>query len=113
LPSKDGELQLRIVHSTFIKKKGEQKTQKSKKAHASLHEVKSKLVKMNVRWVIFAGAAAYCYGNKRKVTDIDVLVEAENLEKARNALKNAESLDIVADLKIRTDQGICFFFMDK
>ncbi|MCJ7430515.1 nucleotidyltransferase family protein [Candidatus Bathyarchaeota archaeon] len=91
----------------------DQEMQKGKIARSSLYEVKSKLVETGIHWVIFAGAAAYCYGNRRKVTDVDILVKIEDLEKARNALKNTEGFDIVADLKIKTNQGTCLFFMDK
>jgi hypothetical protein len=97
----------------LIKKNGDTKTQKSKNARASLYEVKSKLIETGICWIIFAGAAAHCYGNRRKVTDIDILVEAEDLEKAKNVLESVEGFDIVADLKIKTNQGICLFFMDK
>jgi len=87
--------------------------QKGKIARASLYEVKNKLIETGICWIIFAGAAAHCYGSMRKVTDIDILVRFEDLEKAKNALRNVEGFDIVADLKIRTDQGICLFSMDK
>jgi len=87
--------------------------QKGKIARASLYEVKNKLIETGICWIIFAGAAAHCYGSMRKVTDIDILVGVEDLEKAKNALRNVEDFDIVADLKINTNQGICLFFLDK
>jgi hypothetical protein len=86
---------------------------KGKITHSSLYEVKSKLMGTGICWIIFAGAAAHCYGSRRKVTDIDILVGVEDLKKAKNVLKNVEGFDIVADLKINTNQGICFFFLDK
>jgi hypothetical protein len=74
--------------------------------------VKDKLVEANVRWAVFAGAAARCYGSKRKVTDIDILVSARDLEKAKAVLRDVEGFDVVADMEIKTDKGICRFFMD-
>jgi len=76
--------------------------------------MKEKLEKAEVQWVVFAGAAAYCYGSKRKVTDIDILVRLEDLGKAKAALKgmDTEGFDIVPDLKIKTNQRSCRFFMD-
>ncbi|MEM3062388.1 MAG: MazG-related protein, partial [Nitrososphaerota archaeon] len=56
-----------------------------------LEDIKSKLLQIkeilketNIPWVIFAGIAAYCYGSKRKITDIDILVRSVDLEKAKN-----------------------------
>ncbi len=77
-----------------------------------LSTVKDRLVKADVPWLIFAGAAAYCYGSKRKVTDFDILVKSADLEKVTSDLKSIEGVDVVADLEIRTNQGICHFFMD-
>jgi len=77
-----------------------------------LHEVKDRLEEASVQWAVFAGAAAYCYGSKREVTDIDILVKGEDLEKARKALKDVDGVDVVADLKIKVDNDTCLFFMD-
>jgi hypothetical protein len=66
----------------------------------------------NVNWVVFAGAATYCYGSKRRITDIDILVKRVDLEKAKMALRNITVADVVADLRIKTDHGIYCFFMD-
>jgi predicted nucleotidyltransferase len=66
----------------------------------------------SVSWVVFAGAAAYCYGSKRRITDVDILVKRVDLEKAKMALSNIVGVDIVADLRIKTEHGICYFFMD-
>lgn len=74
--------------------------------------IEKRLKKAGVRWVVFAGAAAHCYGSRREMTDIDILVKAVDLEKAKTALKDIENLDIVADLEISTSQGVCRFFMD-
>ncbi len=77
-----------------------------------LSTVKDRLVKADVPWLIFAGAAAYCYGSKREITDFDILVKSADLEKVTSDLKSIEGVDVVADLEIRTNQGICHFFMD-
>lgn len=77
-----------------------------------LSAVKERLIKAGVRWVVFAGAAACCYGSKRGVTDIDILVGHMDLEKAEAVLEGMEGIDVVADLEIRTSQGTCRFFMD-
>ncbi len=84
-----------------------------------VEELKSKLLKIkeifkenNVTWMIFAGTAAYCYGSKRKITDIDILVRSIDLEKAKNALKNIKGIDIIADLKIVKNGKTYFFSMD-
>jgi len=78
-----------------------------------LHIVVDRLVKVGVHWVVFAGAAAYCYGSERKVTDVDVLVEGEELEKVRAVLADVEDVDVVADLKIKVAEETCLFFMDE
>lgn len=74
--------------------------------------IKDRLDKAGVRWVVFAGAAAYCYGSGREVTDIDILVKETDLEKAKAALKGVGGFDVVGVFEISTDQGICRFFMD-
>ena len=78
-----------------------------------LHIVGDRLVKVGVHWVVFAGAAAYCYGSKRKVTDVDILVEGEDLEKVKAVLADVEGVDVVADLKMNVDGETCLFFMDE
>jgi hypothetical protein len=77
-----------------------------------LSSVKDKLLKANIPWGIFAGAAAYCYGSKRNVTDIDLIVRSMDYEKAKTVLEGIKDLDIAANLEIKTSQGICHFFMD-
>jgi len=72
----------------------------------------NRLAKANVIWVLFAGAAAFFYGSNRMVTDVDILVKSEDLEKAKAALRNLEGVDIVADLTLKTSLGVCRFFMD-
>lgn len=59
--------------------------------------------------VVFAGAAAYCYGSKRKITDIDVPVSGVDLEKAKAVLRDVEGVDVVAYLKINVDWESCRF----
>ena len=79
---------------------------------SKLSAVKDKLDETGIRWAVFAGAAAYCYGSKRKVTDIDILVKGVDWEKAKSVLKKIESVDVLADLKINADGETCLFFMD-
>jgi len=86
--------------------------QKDENLSFKLRKVKDRLERAGVRWGVFAGAGAHCYGSKRKVTDIDILVRAMDLEKAKAALKDVEGFDVVADMEIKTKEGICCFFMD-
>ena len=76
--------------------------------------VKRGLNKINVPWAIFAGAAAHCYGSKRQLADIDILVENDNFDMAKAVVKEAgtEKIDVIAKLKIETCQGSYFFFVD-
>lgn len=74
--------------------------------------IRKRLTEANVFWVVFAGAAAFFYGSNRKVTDIDILVKSEDLEKAKDALKDLDGVDVVADLRLKTNVGTCQFFMD-
>lgn len=46
------------------------------------------------------------------MTDIDILVMNADFRKAKTVLKDVEGFDVVADLKIKTNQGNCLFFMD-
>ncbi|HVP15933.1 MAG TPA: nucleotidyltransferase [candidate division Zixibacteria bacterium] len=82
--------------------------------HSKLLEVKSKFQQAGVDWIVFAGAAASCYGSKRGITDIDILVRCDDLGKARTALKDVDLLgfDIGCGAEIRTAQGVCLFFLD-
>ncbi|MEM2928064.1 MAG: nucleotidyltransferase [Nitrososphaerota archaeon] len=84
-----------------------------------LENIKSKLLQIkkifkenNILWMIFAGTAAYCYGSKRKITDIDILVRSVDLEKAKNALKNIKGIDIIADLRIIKSNKTYLFSID-
>lgn len=65
---------------------------------SELSAVKEALDKAGVSWVVFAGAAAQCYGSKREITDIDILVKRKDLGKAKSLLKNVgkEHFDVVA-----------------
>jgi predicted nucleotidyltransferase len=80
---------------------------------AKLRKVSSRLEETGVHWAIFAGAAAHCYGSKRKVTDIDILVRDADLEKAKAAAMGIDGVDVVADLKMNVDGETCLFFMDQ
>jgi len=86
--------------------------QRDESLRFKLHTLKDRLKKASVSWAVFAGAAAHCYGSKRKVTDIDILVKGTDLEKARKALRDIDGVDVVADLKIKVDNETCLFFMD-
>lgn len=82
---------------------------------AKLSVVKARLDEAGVRWAIFAGAAAHCYGSTIEVTDIDILVANADLEKAKSALKDVDQkgFDFGAGGTIPTPQGICNFFLDE
>jgi hypothetical protein len=82
--------------------------------HSKLLAIKNKFQQAGVEWVIFAGAAASCYGSNREVTDIDILVRCDDLAKARTALKDIDhgGFDIGCGAEIRTPQGVCLFFLD-
>jgi len=88
--------------------------QKNEALRLKLSAVKDRLEKANVPWVVFAGAAAHGYGSNRHVTDIDILVRAADQKKVKAVLKDLdiEGFDVVADFEVKTDQGICSFFMD-
>jgi len=82
---------------------------------SKLSAIKKEFAKAGIAWAIFAGVAAYCYGSRRKITDIDILVKGEDLGRAKATIKDiiAEGVDVIADLEIKTKQGICYFFMDE
>lgn len=86
--------------------------QKDETLSFKLRKVKDRLERAGVRWGVFAGAGAHCYGSKRKVTDIDILVRAKDLAKANAALKDIDGFDVIADMEIKTNHEICRFFMD-
>jgi hypothetical protein len=88
--------------------------QRNEIMRATLSTIKDRLEKIGIAWAIYAGAAAYCYGSKREITDIDILVKCEDLEKAKAALKNlaTEGFDIGCGAEIKTTQGTCLFFLD-
>ncbi len=77
-----------------------------------LEMIKDRLAEADVRWVVFAGAAASCYGSNRKITDVDILVRSEDLDRARNVLGNVEGFDVGAGSEIPTPEGNCRFFLD-
>jgi len=86
-----------------------------KTAATKLSVVKARLDEAGVRWAVFAGAAAHCYGSIIEVTDIDILVADDDLEKAKAALKGVslEGFDFGAGGTIPTPQGVCSFFLDE
>jgi hypothetical protein len=79
-----------------------------------LAKIKSRLQETKVGWAVFAGAAATSYGSMREITDIDILVRCEDLEKARASLKDVgtEGFDIGCGADIVTSEGVCSFFLD-
>jgi len=86
--------------------------QRDKSLGSKLRIVRDRLERAGIRWAVFAGAAAYCYGSRRKVTDIDILVKGEDLEATKAVLRDVEGVDAVADLKINMNGETCLFFMD-
>jgi hypothetical protein len=51
----------------------------NKALKAELLVIRDRLDSAGVCWALFAGATASCYGSKRDVTDLDVLVKEEDL----------------------------------
>jgi hypothetical protein len=84
----------------------------AKNIRSKLIQIKDIFREINIPWMIFAGVAAYCYGSKRKITDIDILVRDIDFEKAKSALKNIKGIDITADLKIVKNDKTYLFSMD-
>jgi hypothetical protein len=82
--------------------------------HSRLSIIKSRLEQAGIEWVIFAGAAAACYGSNRRITDVDILIGVGDLEKVKDASKgvDVEGFDIGCGAEIKTDQGTCLFFLD-
>ncbi len=68
----------------------------------------------HIRWAIFAGAAIFCYGRDRKVNDVDIIVKPEDFERAKEELKSdtAVNVDILSEIKMKTNEGTVRFFMD-
>jgi hypothetical protein len=88
--------------------------QRIENLRSKLAVIKDRFDQIGVKWVIFAGVAAYCYGSNREITDIDILVKCEDLTKARIALKGVgiEGFDIVCSAEIKIDDEIYPFFLD-
>ena len=83
-------------------------------ARYRLSLVRERLDGVGVPWAVFAGAAAYCYGSTREITDIDILVRCEDLEKAQTAISDADTrgIDVGCGSEIETEQGTCRFYFD-
>ncbi len=79
---------------------------------SKLIQIKDIFREIDIPWMIFAGVAAYCYGSKREITDIDILVKDIDFEKAKNAFKNIKGIDIISDLKIVKNNRTYYFSMD-
>jgi predicted nucleotidyltransferase len=90
------------------------KGQKNVVLRFNLSQTKKKLEEAKINWAVFAGAAAYYYGSRRKINDIDILVEADKLAKAKSVLEDIDTskIDVVARCKILTSEGTYFFSMD-
>lgn len=88
--------------------------QRGRTSSDTLAKIKNRLRQAGIRWAVFAGAAASCYGSKREITDIDILVRCEDLEIAKTVLRvvNMKGFDIVTGGEIKTSQGTCLFFLD-
>ena len=80
-----------------------------------LYSIRDRFEQLGIDWVIFAGAAALCYGSNRQVTDIDILVRCEELQKAEAVLVgvNLEGFDVVCGFDIETDGGTYPYFLDE
>jgi hypothetical protein len=89
-------------------------SQRNEAFHSKLVRIKRRLKRVGVEWTVFAGAAAFCYGSKRAITDIDILIRCEDLRKAKKALEgiNLEGFDVGCGAEITTPQGMCPFFLD-
>ena len=57
---------------------------------AGLEEITAKLDGAGMQWVVFAGAAASVYGADRVVTDVDILVPAEERDRLMALFPEAE-----------------------
>lgn len=77
-----------------------------------LRDVKEAFEEIGICWAVFAGAASSCYGSKRKVTDIDVLVREADFAEAMSVVADVEGVDVVGDLEIKVNDETCLFFMD-
>jgi len=56
--------------------------------------LKERLDAVGIRWLLFAGVAAYCYGSKRRVSDIDVLVFDRDFEKAERVMGKMDGVEL-------------------
>lgn len=85
------------------------------KTRSQLSAIKGRLENARVKWAIFAGAAAFCYGSEREITDIDILVRCEDLDKAKAALRDIDTtgFDLGCGADIPTPEGVCSFFLDQ
>ncbi len=82
---------------------------------SKLSAIKERLEEAGIPWAIFAGAAVHCYGSKRQITDIDIFVRCEDLDKAKASLEDADmaGFDVGCGAEIPTPQGTCHFFLDQ
>lgn len=87
----------------------------TEKTRFKLSAVKDRFAEAGIPWAIFAGAAAHCYGSNREITDIDILVRCEDLDRAKVALEDIDTtgFDVGCGAEIPTPQGTCSFFLDQ
>jgi len=83
--------------------------------HEKLSAIKGRFDEACLQWAIFAGAAAYCYGSPRRVTDIDILVRSQDLKEARSALEglNVEGFDVGKGAEMKIGRAVCRFFLEE
>jgi predicted nucleotidyltransferase len=79
-----------------------------------LSAVKARLEKAGIEWAVFAGAASFCYGSQRIITDVDILLRSEDLERARAVLEDLDlaRFDVGCGADMETEQGTCPFYLD-
>jgi predicted nucleotidyltransferase len=86
-----------------------------------LIHLKTKLDRMNIVWAIFAGAAARVYGSTREITDIDILVKKNDMNKIESTLgiefhnnqASVGSVHLVSEVSCTKHGRTMRFFMDE
>jgi hypothetical protein len=53
----------------------------------SLQKIKTVFEKENICWAVFAGLGAKIYGSERKITDIDIIVQKNNIKKTNKCIQ--------------------------
>lgn len=65
-------------------------TESGSQVAMTLAEIAQRLERMDVRWAVFAGAAATVYGVSRPITDVDILVAAADGERVAAGFPEGE-----------------------